>query len=242
MNSTDQDDNFVYLLMALIGLLFSITLTDYIAKVWLFHIVNYAILMTIILSVLSTKTKKLGYRIGIIVIFSLFLIDVAGSYIEQIVFNYVQLFITLSFFIFVAWQAAKQVLFSGIVNTNKIIGSICIYLLMGLIWALLYLLLLKIEPHAFNGIEVTSSSWQNNLPNAVYFSFVSLASLGYGEITPAFPPARFLAYMEAIAGQFYMAILVASLIGARVSTKLELDLQQKKRETYSDSEGDNVTR
>jgi hypothetical protein len=51
----------------------------------------------------------------------------------------------------------------------------------------------------------------------VYFSFVSLTTMGFGDITPTLPMARYLTYMEGIVGQFYLAILVASLIGARVA-------------------------
>ena len=216
MNSADQDDNFVYLLIALIGLLFSITLTDYVAKMWLSQVINYAVLMTIAFSILSVRTQKIDFQLGIVISLVLFMISIVSNYIESTLLDYAQFFIMLVFFIFVAWQAAKQVLFSGAVNTNKIIGSICIYLLIGIIWAMFYLLLMKIEPNTLKGIDGTET-WQNNFPSTVYFSFVSLASLGYGEITPVFPPARFLAYMEAITGQFYMAILVASLIGARIS-------------------------
>jgi len=219
MNQARQKDNFLYLLIALVGLLFLITLMDYfIEKIWLSHVINYVILFSILVSVLGVKKQKLEFRIGLSISLLLFGIDLIQAFNPQPLFNALQLYISLFFFIFVAWHAAKQVLFSGTVNANIIIGSICIYLLMGLIWGMFYLLLLKIEPNAFNGIEGTIS-WQHNLPNTVYFSFVSLASLGYGEITPVFPPARFLAYIEAITGQFYMAILVASLIGARMSKK-----------------------
>ena len=51
------------------------------------------------------------------------------------------------------------------------------------------------------------------------YSFVTLTTLGYGDISPVLPLARFLVYMEAIVGVFYMAILVASLIGVRLSDR-----------------------
>ena len=86
---------------------------------------------------------------------------------------------------------------------------------MGLIWAVIYLLLGLMIPGAFNGQGATP--WYNNFPDFVYFSFVSLTTLGFGDISPAVPVARFLVYMEAIVGQFYIAILVASLVGIRIS-------------------------
>jgi hypothetical protein len=101
------------------------------------------------------------------------------------------------------------------VDANTIVGALSVYLLIGLIWATLYLLSLEFFPLAFNGIE--RENWSDNFSNAVYFSFVTMTSLGYGDVSPALPITRALAYLQAIAGAFYMAIVVASLIGARTS-------------------------
>ena len=70
-------------------------------------------------------------------------------------------------------------------------------------------------PGAFNGLE--QAPWYKNFSTIAYFSFVTLTTLGYGDITPAIPLAKFLTYMEAMVGVLYIAILVASLVGARVS-------------------------
>ncbi len=56
--------------------------------------------------------------------------------------------------------------------------------------------------------------WGENFSNAAYFSFVTLTTLGYGDISPTSPVAQVIVYLEAIAGVFYMAIVVASLVGA----------------------------
>ena len=54
-----------------------------------------------------------------------------------------------------------------------------------------------------------------------YYSFITLATVGYGDVTPATPLARTLAWMEAITGQFYLAILVAGLVGFKVAQALK---------------------
>jgi voltage-gated potassium channel Kch len=87
--------------------------------------------------------------------------------------------------------------------------------LIGLNWSLLYLFLAQTIPGAFNGLE--QLVWYDNFADAAYYSFVTLTTLGYGDISPVTPVARFLVYMEAIVGVFYMAILVASLVGVRIS-------------------------
>lgn len=62
-----------------------------------------------------------------------------------------------------------------------------------------------------------SKSWYILFPDFIYFSFVTLTTLGFGDVSPLSPVARFLVYLEAIFGQFYLAILVASLVGSRMA-------------------------
>jgi len=129
--------------------------------------------------------------------------------------SYLHLIILLAFYMWATWLAAKQVLFTGPIDGNKIVGAICIYLLMGLIWTLLYLMIAQAIPNAFAGLE--QALWYDNFADVAYYSFVTLTTLGYGDISPKIPIARFVVYMEAIVGVFYMAILVASLIGIKTS-------------------------
>ena len=79
-------------------------------------------------------------------------------------------------------------------------------------WAIAYLLILEFSPSSFTGLE--AKNWGDNFSNAAYFSFVTLTTLGYGDISPISPVAQVIVYLEAIAGVFYMAIVVASLVGA----------------------------
>ena len=74
---------------------------------------------------------------------------------------------------------------------------------------------MRAEPDSFSGIATTD--WQENFLHMVYFSFITLTTLGYGDIAAALPVSRFFDYLEAIVGRFYLAILVASLIGMRLS-------------------------
>jgi voltage-gated potassium channel Kch len=66
-------------------------------------------------------------------------------------------------------------------------------------------------------VGLDGKNWQDNLQATIYYSMVTLTTLGYGDITPAAPITRFLAYMEALVGIFYTTVLVASLIGLRLS-------------------------
>ena len=127
------------------------------------------------------------------------------------------LVVTLSFVLVTGWQSGRDVLFGGEIDANRLTGAVCIYLMLGLGWALLYALLELLVPGSFNGVDIAvrTSFWE-----FVYFSFVTITTLGYGDVTPELPFAEVLAYMEAIVGQFYMAILVATLVGAHLSRRV----------------------
>lgn len=125
----------------------------------------------------------------------------------------------LTFCCLSCWIAARNIFVLHQVNFNSLIGAFCVYLLLGLIWAILYALLLLNGWADFSG-NITHQP--NRLfPEMLYFSFVTLVSLGYGDIAPASSLVRTLAYLEAVLGQFYLAVMVASLVGAFTSHRIQ---------------------
>ena len=103
----------------------------------------------------------------------------------------------------------------GPITFRRIEGAIAAYLLLGLAWAYAYQLIADSYPAGFAGALTASpgaSSW-------TYFSFVTLATLGYGDITPVHPIARSLATAEAITGQLYLAILIARLVSQELISR-----------------------
>ena len=68
---------------------------------------------------------------------------------------------------------------------------------------------------------MTAEALDEKLPELAYYSFVTLTTLGYGDITPATPYARALSNLEAIFGQFYIAILVAALVGIYIANRID---------------------
>jgi len=119
--------------------------------------------------------------------------------------------VVLLFSVSSAIIATKHVFGGTQVDRNLLFGAMCVYLLMGLIWAILYGLIYQFWPGSFNGIEGIEG--KAPMDTLLYFSFITLASLGYGDITPVAPLARTLAYLEVISGQLYIAIMLAGLVG-----------------------------
>ena len=127
----------------------------------------------------------------------------------------------LLLFIFVTWHLLRGVLRQKEITSETISMSISVYLLLGFTWGLFYIVLHHVQPLAFSlGSSATPpgpSSEQQAFPVLIYFSLTTLATIGYGDITPVTLQARYAAVAEGIMGQFYMAILVARLVGMQMS-------------------------
>ena len=133
----------------------------------------------------------------------------------------------LLFFAFITWNELRAVLRQREVTSETISMSISVYLLMGLTWGLLYSLIYQLQPHAFNfpGTDVLTSGLPTEqkepvFPVLIYFSLTTLTTIGYGDITPLTMKARYAAIAEGVTGQFYLAILVARLVGMQMSRSM----------------------
>jgi Ion channel len=131
-----------------------------------------------------------------------------------VIISHGALMVLLSFF---AVAILSYVLGSGKVTWDKIYGAVCAYLLFGYAWTFAYSVIEEVQPGSFISL---SSPAPHDLVSSVmqlrYFSFVTLATVGYGDIVPRMPAARTLALLEAILGQFYLVALVGRLVGLHI--------------------------
>jgi hypothetical protein len=117
-----------------------------------------------------------------------------------------------------AYRAVRYALSSMRINAERLYAALSAYLLIGVCWGVVYAAVARVNPGALlaggtvppDGID---------LGDAIYFSFVTLATLGYGDLAPATPAMRGLAVLEAIIGQMFLAILVARLVGLRTAAQ-----------------------
>src|SRR4029077_3996769 len=100
--------------------------------------------------------------------------------------------------------------------------------LMGLTWGFLFIVLFDLQPHAFSFGGASPPPEQLVTPILMYFSLTTLATVGYGDITPVTLVARYAAVSEGIAGQFYLAILVARLVGMQMSQSANRNAEQSR--------------
>ena len=215
MKHLNKQNNFVYLFFSLIILLFSAAVVGELPGSFGEDFFSFITLFMLLASIKSIKTEVTWTRTVYVVISFFILLTLLGKFFPQSFYVHFILITLLIFFIGSFAMAAKQVLLVGDIDSNKIIGSLTLYILLGLIWATIYLIILAMDPHAFSGIE--AGNWQEIFSRVAYYSFVTLTTLGYGDILPTNHVAEFFVYMEAITGVFYMAIIVSSLISLRLA-------------------------
>ena len=115
---------------------------------------------------------------------------------------------------------ARAVFAPGRITFHRVVGAVLLYLCFGLVFVSLYCFVALREPNAFSGLPALHDN-RAVAGNLIYFSFVTLTSVGYGDIVPLHPFARGLANVEAIVGQLYPATLLARLV------TLELDQRRQ---------------
>jgi hypothetical protein len=132
----------------------------------------------------------------------------------------------LLFFAFITWNELRAVLRQREVTSETVSMSISVYLLLGLTWGFLYILIYQLQPHAFSfpSTDVLTSGLptekeQPVFPVLIYFSLTTLTTIGYGDISPLTMKARYAAIAEGVTGQFYLAILVARLVGMQMMSR-----------------------
>jgi hypothetical protein len=121
------------------------------------------------------------------------------------------------FAIFLTVMILGEVLRGEEVTRDSIHGGICVYLLMGYAWALFYGLVEVVHPGSFSISGLGAGDPVKN-SDLFFFSFVTLTTLGYGDMTPVSSQARSLAILEAVIGPLFIAVFIARLVG-RIQTK-----------------------
>ena len=216
-----NSDNFLYLFAALLLLLIAAPIAEHLqlASPSLARMLTFSTLLAV--GVWSLRGSTGVFRAGMGLAAAGIVLSIAAGSSNSAALSYASLVAVLSFLILANAYAFRRVVFSRNVSTNRLTGAVCVYLMLGAIWALVYALIDAIVPGSYTGLTASpehpwSSDW-------LYFSFVTMTTLGYGDFSPISSPARVAAYMQAVFGQLYIAILVAGLVGAYLTEHLSAD-------------------
>jgi Ion channel len=127
------------------------------------------------------------------------------------------------FVLFVVVSLVRSILRAPAVTGDVLCTAISSYLMLGLLWTLAYWLVAELTPNAFSFNTAAGTNTSMKGFNSLYFSFITLATVGYGDITPVTSSGRILAAAEAITGSLYVAILIARLVSLYAPPKVNGD-------------------
>jgi voltage-gated potassium channel len=103
------------------------------------------------------------------------------------------------------------------ITLDKIVAAVCVYLLIGYAWTFAYALIDELQPGSFVFLTTAPlNSYVARVLEMRYLSFMTLTTVGYGDIVPHSDAARTLAALEAVAGQIYLTVLIARLVGLHI--------------------------
>lgn len=169
----------------------------------------------IVIGVWTLVRSRKAFLLGWVLAGASVLLNLAAQATGSLELRYAVLLVLLVFFSITSVIAVYDVLFGGRIDVNRLIGAVCVYLLSGVIWGLVFFFLHLGVPGSFRGLA--GGEWNEQVHELVYYSFVTLTTLGYGEIAPVAPLARALCYLEAVLGQLYLTVLVAALVGLHIA-------------------------
>jgi voltage-gated potassium channel len=120
---------------------------------------------------------------------------------------------TVAFYVFITVTLFVSLLKGERVTSKQIYAAICVYLLLGITWGAVYTAVEKFQPNSFFVSEAQNIDGVIDGSDLLYFSFVTLTTVGYGDITPVTTYVRSFAVLEAGMGVLYVAVLVSRLVG-----------------------------
>lgn len=174
---------------------------------WISSILNG---LTIFLCIFCIQESKIQLYGGIGVALLVLIVNQLGIFSDDATIDfYISFIIYLVFYSYVAYRLFKMILVTENVGYGVLLAAIIVYLLMGVVGGYLFMLVENAQPGSINGLQIENLT---NPTKFIYFSFISLSTLGFGDITPAAAPARALCMILSTAGPLYLTILVALLV------------------------------
>ena len=204
-------DKSIILLLSIFAFVFIFPIIDNKVIHDLFVTISYMLVLLSIFSIIENRTKKFSYLIVIAVIANIFMYYADNEIVRLITFLISVLTFTIATGILV-----KHVSTSSDVSVGTVIQAISGYLLIGVIGVLLNTILLGLDENA-----ISFSTVGNRFSSIIYYSFITLTTIGYGEILPQSVPARSISIFIGASGQIYLTVIIAMIIGKFLSGKVK---------------------
>lgn len=212
----NKNNNFIGLLIGQLILIFTMPFISYIGEEAGKIILHIAIIGMILLTIFGNEKNTIWYKSIIVLTILEVIILVLATITNETIFTYIAISLSLFFLITSIAVAFKSIFFSEAISINQLVGASCIYILLGMIGAILYANLYYVSPLSFTGLS--KSNTELHFPEFLYYSYVTLTTLGFGDIIPVSPVAKTMSFMQAIVGQLYLTIMVAGLVGKAINS------------------------
>ena len=167
--------------------------------------------LVLILGVLAT-TKHKGARTGMVVLAVIaFTSHWLHYFVREHAVHVISAAAAAVFFGVLAWLITARVFRSGGINIYRIYGAVAVYMLLGILWGEFYVMVYLLDPSSFY-FDPSTQRGEPPISELIYFSFITLTTLGLGDIVPVSPVARSMVTFESLVGQLYPAVLLARLV------------------------------
>lgn len=178
--------------------------------------------LIIVAGVVTIFRKRWLHGFAIVLAAGIIILKWVEEIRPEVAFTVLNASLSLLFLGFLLAVVSVQVFGEGPVTGHRIRGAVVMYLLLGVIWAILYHVVALTIPQAFRLPEDFAGGYPDALQRQLmYFSFITLTTTGFGDITPVHPVAKMLTMFEALAGQLFLAITIARLVALAVMTPKE---------------------
>lgn len=169
--------------------------------------------------VLVSKTRNLLYSYGIIFLIGVlaFAYTLNRSLAVEVDFKVLRLSVYVLFYGLITWEMGRQVLRAERVGKNVIIGVMSAFISLGLITFFIFLSIELLHSGSFGGNALLGATMEQSSDTLLYFSYITILTIGYGDVVPITPIAQKATVLAGLIGQFYLVIIVAVVVGKYIS-------------------------
>jgi hypothetical protein len=211
---SQSNQRFLIMLCLILGLLVIVPILN---RFFAARIFMDTFLTAFVISMVYTINQKKGQIIAGIILATVML---ASLWIQYLIPNNgilaIGMLVGVIFSVMVIANILGFIIKSEVVSREIIFAALLLYLLAAFMWAFLYAFLEIIDPASFN---IDPNRPEGHFLIFQYYSFVTITTLGYGDITPVTEVAKAFSVLEAVIGQLYLVVAVAWLVGMHVSSK-----------------------
>jgi hypothetical protein len=207
-------ERFLFVLVSLLGFLILSPLFR--GFTGLKNLLDIFLSLVLISSVYAVSQKRSDFIIAILLVFPLFLSTWTNYFIESSALYLIGICSGILFFAFMTITVLSFVLKKNRVTLNVIYAAIVVYIFIAFMWAFLFSLVEILQSGS-----ITMTATDGNLFHFLYYSFVTITTLGYGDITPTSEIARSLSMIEAVIGQIYLVVLISRLMGIHIAQSMK---------------------